>query len=307
MPNTIEREIRFFRVDIGPDDSGKPKSFSPTPVFEHIDKLKWTSKGNRYWDDKGKITGCWVHSAQMPCKVALGTIRRSDLPDLETQGELTPLEIPENSGLVERTHIVFLDDNIVGCDTNFYGPRITRLANYLAEKANGVAPEWITFNPILRQDVYKQLAKVKYLKLVNMRIMAPYAETIAKIDENLAEAFRAAHRAGDADDIEVILQASKASKGWLSESLLNTVKQLGRNKELQFDVATFKVHGYSEEQQKSVILDLLSDKLVIKRAIVRTSSRSRSLNPASAYQAIISAYNEVKGEIRDAASELAPI
>jgi hypothetical protein len=298
MSTTIERDIRFYRVDAGNSSNGRPKPFNPTPVFEHIEKLKWTAKTNRYWEENGKVTGCWVYSTQMPCKVTLGTIRRTDLPQLETQGEVTPLEIPENSGLVEQTHIVFLNENTVGCDINYYGPRISRLPYYLAEKAVGIAPEVLNFNPILRRDVYKQLTKMKFLTMVKLKIRSNYVDQIAAADEYLGRAFDSAIRAGDADEVELVLQASKRrSKGWLSERILETTKRLGQNAADRYDISKFVVHGYNEEKQKSIELNLLSDKLIVRRAILRTGSRSRGLNATSAFNAIISAYEDLKEEI----------
>lgn len=297
MANTIEREIRFYRVDTGDNASGKPKIFNPTPVFEHINKLDWKNKGDRYWDDNGKITGCWVHDSGKPSKIVLGGIRRVDLPQIENQGEITPLEIPEKSGLVEQTHIVFFDNNIVGCDVNFFGPRISRLSYYLSEKAFGVAPEIMKFNPILRRDVYKQLKKMKFLKMMTLRIRAPYVETIAKINDNLGEAFKSALQAGQTDDAEIILKTTKRHQGWLASSLLESVKTLSKNPEMQYEIEKFSVNGYNEEDGKIVDLNLLSDKLIVKRAISRAGSRSRALNSKSAFAAIISAYEDLKEEI----------
>ena len=135
--------------------------------------------------------------------------------------------------------------------------------------------------------------------MLNLKIRASYAETIAKIDENLGEAFRAAHKAGNADEIELILRASRRSKGWLDNNLLNTVKDLIRQSDVQFETSKFVIDGYSEEKEKATTLDLLSDKLLIKRAILKTGNRSRGLNPNSAFNAIISAYDEIKDEIKD--------
>jgi len=299
MSNTIEREIYFYRVDCGTDASGKPIPFNPIPTLEHIEKLKWSGKVTRYWRDGDKLTGCWVDSTKMPCTIRLGSIRRSDFPQVEELGEVTPLEIPENSGLVEQTHIVFLGDNIAGCDFNFYGPRITRLAYYLAEKAVGIAPPILNFTPILRQDIYKQLKKVKYLKLFNLKIRAPFAETIREIHENLGEAFKAAQRAGEADEIELVLKPSNrsTSKGWLADGLLDATLKLSKQRDIQYESMKFVVSGYDEEKQKIVSLDLLSDKLIVKKSILRVERRSKALNPKSAYNAIIAAYDELKDEI----------
>jgi hypothetical protein len=305
MASTIEREIRFYRVDTGFDSSGKPKSFNPTPTFEHIKKLKFndTPKSN-YWDDNGKITGCWVYDPSMPCKISLGSIRRSDFPLVENQGELSPLEIPEKAGLVEQTHIVFLGDGIVGCDINFFGPRISRLAYFLAEKAIGVAPEILNFNPILRRDVYQQLLKLQYLRLFKLKIRSSYTDTIADIDDSLAAALRSARNAGGDSDIEIelILRTPRRSMAWLKPSLLETVKTLSKRPEIQYEIDTLKVTGYSPEQQKNIELDLLSDKLIIKREILKVSSKSRALNQNSAFKAIISAYEEIKDEINNSPS-----
>ena len=121
----------------------------------------------------------------MPCKIRLGSIRRKDLPQIETQGEITPLEIPEDSGLLEQTHIMFLGNDIIGCDFNFYGPRVSKLPFYFAEKAVRVAPPLINISPILRKDVQKQLQKMKDLRLFRLKIRAPFAENIKSINHSL--------------------------------------------------------------------------------------------------------------------------
>lgn len=301
MPNTIERDIHFYRVDTGYDESGKPNSFDPMPVFEHVDKLGWKDerRGNRYWDNDGKVTGCWVHDPKMPCKITLGTIRRTDLPLMENQGELSPLEIPEKAGLVEQTHVVFLGDDIVGCDLNYYGPRVSRLAFYLADKAVGIAPEILNFHPVLRRDIYQQLKKITFLRSLDFKIRSSYADSIADIDQNLWEALAAARRAagGEDIDIELIFQASSRSHGWLYSGLLETIKAICTRPEVQYEMSKLIVNGYDAEKQKAVKLDLLSDKLIIKKAILKIDSKSNALNPRSAFDAIISAYEEIRDEI----------
>ncbi len=300
MADTVTRDIHFYRVDIGLEPSGKPKVFNPTPVFEYIDKLGWKDekRENRYFDKDGKVLGCWIYSTKMPCKITLGSIRRVDLPQIETQGELSPLEIPEKSGLVEQTHIVFFDDNIVGCDYNFYGPRIARLPFYLSGKALKIAPEYIFFQPILKRNVYEQFLKFSYLTVLQLRIRASYADNVARVDQNLAAALMSAYKAGDTDDVELILRASSNSHGWLAERLLEALKALSKRPEIRDEANKFIVSGYSSEKQSLVELNLLTDKLIISREILKLDPRSRALHPRAAFDAIISAYNEVKDEIQ---------
>jgi hypothetical protein len=222
---------------------------------------------------------------------------------VENQGELSPLEIPDRAGLVEQTYIVFLGDDIVGCDINFFGPRISRLSYYLSEKALGHAPEILQFNPILRRDVYQQLKEFSSLKWLKLKIRASYAETIANIDDSLGSALKAARNAGAENgndiDIELILQASRRSSSLLNPKLLDTVKFLCKKPDLQYEIEKLIVNGYNTKKQKSHELNLLSDKLIITREIAKASYKSRALNPTSAFNAIISAYDEVKDELKN--------
>lgn len=303
----VEKEIFFYRVDRGLDPSGRPLSFDPIPTFNHIDKLSFNKNvdpKSRYWRDSGdnKVIACWVDSKVMPCKVRLGTIRRSDFPQVEQGGEITALEMAEGSGLLEQTHIVFFGDDIAASDYNFFGPRITRLAYYLADKAVGIAPPILNFSPILRTDIYKQLLELKFLKMFNIKLKAPQSGFIRNLDESIWQMLEIAKNIGEADNIELILTASKKSHGLLSERVLEFTKKLLKMPELQRDVKKLTVKGYSSKKQENVILDLLSDRFVVKKSILKMDSRSRALNSDAAYRAIISAYKELKDEIIESAS-----
>jgi hypothetical protein len=299
---SIEREIYFFRIDAGNDASGKPISFDPVPTLEYIDNLQWQGPKSRYYQDDKKITGCWIDSKKMPCKLRLGTIRRTDFPSVEELGEISPLELSENSGLLDQTHIVFLGDDIVGCDYNFYGPRITRLAYYFSDKAVGIAPPILNLTPLLRKDIYNQLQQFKSLRLFHLRIRPPFAEVIKESNDSLDDSFKAAVKAGNADDVELILRASNQNIDGLSMNLISTAIHILRHPSSQFDTKTFKITGFNKEKQENVTLDLLSDKLVVKKSVLKADRRSRGVNNIAAYNAIISAYNEIKQEIEDSAS-----
>jgi hypothetical protein len=311
MPDTIDRDILFFRIDTGFDMAGKPKTFDPAPVFEHINKLAWKgdNANNRYSDkDKdGKIMGCWIYDTKVPSKIILGNIRRTDFPLLEIQGERSPLELPEQAGLVEQTHMVFLGNDIVGCDVNFYGPRVSRLSFYLSEKAVGIAPEVLRFNPILRRDIFQQLKKIKYLKSLDIKVRPSYEDTIANIDQNLSAALKTALEAGgNVDiDVELILQASRTSVGWLPEHWLENIKALFSKKPITpYDLEKLTIRGYNEDKKRDDTINLLSDKLIVKRSILRLDYKSRALNSKAAFDAIIDAYEEIKDELLVAPSAI---
>lgn len=300
---TIEREIHFYRIDCGNKPSGQPKSFDPKPVFEYVNTLGFKD-GSNYWNDNGKFLGCWVKSTDNPCKVIFANLRRTDLPLVEDRGEHSQLELSDTASLSEQTHIVFFEDNIVGCDINFYAPGISRLSHYLSTKAVGHAPEYLSFNPILRRDVYQQLEKFEHIKMLKIKVRAPYIDTIAKANESLGASLRAARRAGGDDDlnIELTLKSTRESKELLSENLFQSVKILSRNPEIQYAIETFKVSGYNTNSHKTVELDLLSGKLFVKRDISKLAPKSKGLISSEAFKAVISAYEEVKDEIRQSPS-----
>jgi len=292
----IKRKIYFYQIDSGLDSKKRPISFDPVPSLSHIGKLDFNFKG-RYLHDEGKIICCWVDSYAMPCKIRLCSIRRKNLPQIETQGEITPLEIPENSGLLEATHIVFFGNDVIGCDYNFYGPKVSKLPFYLAEKAIGIAPPLLNIIPILRKDVLQQLQKMRDLRMFRLKIRAPFAENIKSINHSLYEAFHGGIVAGGADEIELILRASKRSGILLLDNLIQTAKELIGQPEIQFESSKFVIDGYNPEKSKLESLDLLSDRFIVNTTVSRASIRSKAANPKSVYAAITLAYEDLKEEL----------
>jgi hypothetical protein len=132
--------------------------------------------------------------------------------------------------------------------------------------------------------------------------MSPFADLLKENDDSLMDSFTVAKRAGNADDVEIIMRASRQNVDGLNMSLIDTAIKIIRHPYVRHDAKTFKIAGYSQEKQDTVELDLLSDKLVVKKSIVRADRRSRAVSKTSAYNAIISAYNEIRQDIAEAVS-----
>ena len=242
---------------------------------------------------------CWVDRTDSPQQFQLGQIRRSGLPRLEHQGAVEDLSIPEDSGLVEAVHIVCFDDNILGSEFNFYGPRVSRLSRYLHAKSRGLCPE-ISLEPLLRNDAADALGRLRGLRLFHLKIRASYIARMTEADETLGQAFKAARDVGGADELEVVLRPRKYSRGLLDARLLSVVRRLARQPELRTEASKFQLKGVTDDAGSVEFVDMLRAQFVSQKRIVRQSARGRALRSDSAYEAIREAYDELKEELLEA-------
>jgi hypothetical protein len=297
---TIERKIRFYRAQAGTTGTKEPVAFDAAKVFAHIDTLPWVADG-RYRDEgKGIVSCCWVHEKHVR-RVWFAAIRRSDLPQVEQGGKLRALGVPTGAGLAERTHMVFFPDNIVGVEFNFYAPRISRLRYYLAEKAPTLAPR-VTFDALLRNDAAERLADLKDIRMLDLRIRPSLLATIKETNDSLGSAFGALISAGKAEDVEIVLRTAPRSKSALSHPLLTACKRILRDKDFRNEASTFRVKGYSNELKRVEIVDLLSDALISKKAVVREGANTKAVDSTSAFMAIEEAYKDHREELLAATS-----
>jgi hypothetical protein len=291
---TAERNIYFYRANWGFLSTGEPRPINPTPWLHAINGLAFTEAGRYLEIEPGLLTCCWVDRDRAQQRLRVGTIRRSGLPQLERAGQLTDLPIPATSGLAEQVHVIFFGNNIVGSEFNFYGPRLSRLSDYLAERA-GVRNPRVTF-------VLQQLNRLGEIRLLQMRIKASFMDTIAQLDQDLGAAFEAARRATDAEEVELTLKMTPHSRQPLSHRVVGFVRRLARRADTRTEMSQFIVRGVNNQTNRVEVVDALSDHLIAKKQIVRESARSRALDTAAAYAAIEQAYDELRDELQAAAA-----
>jgi hypothetical protein len=297
---TVERRIYFYRVDAGVDGAGRPLAFDPEPVLRCVNDLPFTTDG-RYWQDaEGGYTCCWVDQLTDVPRLRFGHIRRSGFPLVERGGDITALRIPTASGLVEQVHVVFLPHLIIGSEFNFYGPRVPRLAQYLLAKAEPFCPP-IVFAPLLRQDVAEQLHQLRDVRMVRLRIRTSYAARVAEADRDLGAAFKAAQRVGSAEEVEITLKSLPYSRRPLARRLLDAVRRLAAHEDLRDAVSFFHVKGWNEQTGQVELVDVLSDQLIARSQIISLDRLTRALSPASAYEAIERAYEDLRPQLLVAA------
>ncbi|MBI5352241.1 MAG: hypothetical protein HZB50_06345 [Chloroflexi bacterium] len=313
----VDRKIYFYRAVSALDKGGKP-AFNPPGVFNAVRSLPWKE---RYKDeDGGKQTCCWLgEKISLPCSVKFGLIRRTDLPQRESGGRLWPLKMARGSGLAEKIHVVFFENNIIGADYNFYGPSMAKFAEYLLlkgkqlEKAGNASikkrsknrieiPKGLRFEPLLRGDVVDQLDKMQEIRLFRLRIRKSFAANLSDASRSLAAAFKAASRAGRADNVEIILRTPSHSKDWLGKNILDAAKKIIRIPGLQHEALHFSVKGLRDDSAKTTELDLLSDKLISTQSICLMNSRTKILESRSAFSAIKNAHKKLKKALENAPS-----
>jgi hypothetical protein len=141
----------------------------------------------------------------------LALIRREGLPFVEERGLLTALNIPAAAGLVEQIHVQMFPHNIVGCDFNFFGPRLPRLQAYLRERGGPNVQE-VALEPLARRDVLDILQRFDGIRLFSFRVRRADIDLIAQTDLSLAEAVRAQASLGEADELEIVLRPKPYSR-----------------------------------------------------------------------------------------------
>lgn len=297
---TVERKIYFYRINAGTDSSGRPRLFDVRPVLNHIESLPFTPDGRYLAVFDGNSLCCWVDNHNSPQKLRIANVRRNGLPQIESAGNLSPLNLPATSGLGEEVHVMFFPGGIVGSEFNFYGPRISRLASYLFVKGNGTCQQ-ISFEPLLRRDVSIQLDRLSDIRLMHLKMHVSYTGILAEADRDLATAFSAASRAGEAEEIEILLRPAKYSRATLSGRLLSVVKRIARRNEIREAASTFRVRGLDRSTNSVGLVDILSDQLIARKQIVLLNERTRGLERDSTYAAIREAYLELQNDLHAAA------
>ena len=298
---TVERKIYFYRADVGTDERGQPIPFDPAPALHRIGQLPFSAGTGRYMDHgDGRHLCCWIDRLGQQPRFRFGCIRRSGLPMVERSGSLSELGIPPDSGLLEPVHVVVFGGNIVGSDFNHFGPRMSGLSRYLADRGNGLCPN-VTFERLLRRDAEEQLRRFGELRLFRLRIRPSFIRVMEEASEDLSAALRAAHGVGEAEEVELILRAGRSRKSVLSRNMLRIVRFLSRREETQSEASKFEVAGVNPVTGLVEHLDLLQEQLIVRKQIVRQTDRGRALDAQSAFQAIEEAYAEVEAEVAEAA------
>ncbi|MFF0378956.1 hypothetical protein [Actinoplanes missouriensis] len=293
---SAERNIYFYRIDGGADASGVPRRVDVEKALSLVKALPFKADGGRYIEqDDGSLHCIWVEKEKLAARLQFGTIRRNALPQAESLGNLKNLQLAEDEGLCEISHMCIFSDGIVGAEFNFYGPRASRFAPYIMELAPNASGAF-RLEPIMRSDAAAKLLHKNGVRKLGLRIRRPYIEVIKEVDGTLGSAFDAAAKGSDADTIGIFWGPEPYKRVNLGENILTFVKNLVQRQDLQENAEEFKAWLVDERTGKADEVNLLEDQLIRKKTILRINERSRVLDSDSAYSRIEEAF----GELRDA-------
>lgn len=304
MPRTTERKVYFFRAHGDRTDGGRVIPYDVGPALNYIDTLTFAS-GDRYRGSGAEVTCCWPTELEAPPRVEFGKVRRADLPTVEEEGNTQPLDLTEDQGIVEKTHFVFFPNYVLGMLYNYYGPRRSSLARYLGDK-HGPTPESLEFTPLLRQDVLDALDKFGRIRVLRLGVLRSFLRYLEEFDESLYEAFEGVDRLGNAPRLELVLRPEAYQRDWIEGEggLMDMIRRLAErvtgDPEYGEQVKKFEVKGLNVEEESVDEVDVLNEKLVRTKQVVRLGDRSRSIQADSAYDAIIEAYEELQDQLNDA-------
>lgn len=298
---TIKRKIHFFQIrHISPNtefvianavEERRQKAF--TRPAKDINSAYMAD------EDGDPQLGLWIHRSHANCfRLAIGTVRSNALPAVDDHGNVTPLDIADKS-LLELTHCVFFPTGIVGAEFNFYGPRITRLTEYFAEKCPSHARFKLT--AIANRDASQMLDKLREIQLLHLRVFPRKIPDEMLADGGLFDFLGNLGGVSGAENFEIILRPRLHSQDSLGNSVMEIVKGLVGWPQMHDAVDQLKVEGKTRTSNTRESFDLLSDKFVVQEDVLKAKENSRSVDSSDMFSAIHRAYNGIERDLLDAA------
>jgi hypothetical protein len=213
------------------------------------------------------------------------------------------LPIAPDDGLCEPIHVVFFENNIVGAEFNFYGPRLTGLAYYLKDKGpTSLMPEHLRFGMLLKQDPVGLLNRLDALKVLDLKIKASDLDELRALGGvNPFSSFEAADAFGQPDTIEVVMKAGRKKESSLSAAVPSFIRKMISKKKLAL-AESFMISGTDTETGRMVTFDLLNEHWIARKQMLRLDGRSRAVQTESAYLTIREAHRELKDQLERAPS-----
>lgn len=317
----IPRKIIFYKlhcvekVKENGEELEKPRNFTASTWFNHIDTLQALSDDfspqSQYLRQSGQpnILAAYVDNLPAPQRVCFAKIRKDAFPLLERNGKLTRLNIGADDGLAEPCHMVFFDGDVVGVESNFHGPSMSMLAQYLTKKAPSSSPYEVRYRALIEREQLKKLKEIVKGRRLVIKVHRSYVSRLEKAMKKIGAAFALLDNTSSESAETLMLELSMGRaprKEKLVDDLLEECKNLAKDDQYLEDSAKnmllqFKVEGY-KNQRKKVVANMLEDRLIQEYHFARLNDDTRAVDPDAVYAKIEELFNddEFKKRIKSA-------
>lgn len=290
----IERDVIFYRTAKYEGNPGM-SDFSAESLCKQIGGMSFDFGGRYMVAENGHTYCVWPDSGEGHVHMRFGVIRHAGLPYVERAGNIHPLELLDEEGLVELTHVAFMPDGILAVERNPYGPPLGRLSQYFLNKIPNASP--VSFHMLLNNDAAEHIRHLRGIRLVTLRIHRDHVGLVEQANEGLGAAFRAAAESVAAPMVTVSLQSELRTRRFLPQRVKDVLLSLVGVPGMLQVADVLKVRGEDERTNEVEMIDLLKDKLVTSRQMVRSNGRYRVLDSQSVYKQLHAAYAEMREAI----------
>ena len=183
--NTIQRKIFFYRFKFNPIDNYININ---TLLEQYLNKLKLYKQNNKFHnlknssilikDSHDRTKSSFIDITYMDDKKVRGIIcslRDSAFPYLFNilNGDKKGIEASIDDNLLETTHfIIYLNEEIIVSEYNYYGIRIEKL-KYLLRDALNIQKDFLDIYPILNSLNNKELIENGIVKNIDLSFSYP--------------------------------------------------------------------------------------------------------------------------------------
>ncbi|MDT8760365.1 hypothetical protein MZO42_16815 [Sphingomonas psychrotolerans] len=293
--NSILRKVYFFKIE----HFAEIKESLPG-ALSRIAGLPFDDDGRYRLDLASGTRLCaFPDSLTYPLKIRFGKTRRDALPQIEREGSLKVLDLRENEGLIDISHVMIFDDGFVAAEWNHEGPKLAQLSPYFFEKGRLNNPP--KFLILMERDIVEVVTALTSVRILEIELPPDAAELAREADENFYTAIRAAEAMGATKKVALKLTSERNGQK-LREIALKFADIIKRRPHERERIEGLSINGYGGDSRIGRFVDILESKLVSGEIFTRTSKRSRSIDTEDAYRVVQRAYLENRDKLRVAAT-----
>ncbi len=254
MKNYVTKTINFYKFDFKKGDD----SAILDEILIYLDGLEY-SEDKRYLPiDDDNYLSVLINSKEEPYKLQLAYVRKGGLPHYEENSPPQPLQLPNNGGLYEPTHMVFFKEGFVGVEYNHFGPRISRLSQYFPKKCPSLI-EFASFYPLLDNNIYNQIERMGEISSFQIKIQKDIIQMSKDLDDNLFDSLRALGELNNQiQELEIIIRPRR--KGHLNiRGMIFKMPEWLKNSHVKDGVSKIKVRAKDLPSGDYRTFDLLQE------------------------------------------------